>query len=324
MSNGIHNPDVLSCLANLSSDEVFTPPEIANAMLDLLPQELFSDPSATFLDPCCKSGVFLREIAKRLNKGLEAHIPNREDRLEHIFRNQLFGIAITELTSLLARRGVYCSKYPNGPYSVVRFDNADGNIRYKHITHSWRGGKCVFCGASQAAYGEQARQEGLESHAYEFIHTNNPNNLFPMNFDVIIGNPPYQLSDGGDTEERRRGGAIPLYHLFIQQAKKLDPRYLIMIVPSRWFSGGRGLNQFRNEMLNDKRIEQIVDYPDSSECFPGVQIEGGICYFLWTRGHDKNCLVKTIQGTKISSMIRPLLENKVETFIRYNLSLIHI
>ena len=321
MSNGIHNPDVLSCLANLSSDEVFTPPEIANAMLDLLPQELFSDPSATFLDPCCKSGVFLREIAKRLNKGLEAHIPNREDRLEHIFRNQLFGIAITELTSLLARRGVYCSKYPNGPYSVVRFDNADGNIRYKHITHSWRGGKCVFCGASQAAYGEQARQEGLESHAYEFIHTNNPNNLFPMNFDVIIGNPPYQLSDGGDTEERRRGGAIPLYHLFIQQAKKLDPRYLIMIVPSRWFSGGRGLNQFRNEMLNDKRIEQIVDYPDSSECFPGVQIEGGICYFLWTRGHDKNCLVKTIQGTKISSMIRPLLENKVETFIRYNESI---
>ena len=122
MNNNIHNPDVLSCLANLSSDEVFTPPEIANAMLDLLPQELFSDPSVTFLDPCCKSGVFLREIAKRLNKGLEAHLPNREERLEHIFRNQLFGIAITELTSLLARRGVYCSKYPNGPYSVVRFD----------------------------------------------------------------------------------------------------------------------------------------------------------------------------------------------------------
>ena len=130
MNNNIHNPDVLSCLANLSSDEVFTPPEIANAMLDLLPQELFSDPSVTFLDPCCKSGVFLREIAKRLNKGLEAHLPNREERLEHIFRNQLFGIAITELTSLLARRGVYCSKYPNGPYSVVRFDNAEGNIRY--------------------------------------------------------------------------------------------------------------------------------------------------------------------------------------------------
>ena len=133
MNNNIHNPDVLSCLANLSSDEVFTPPEIANAMLDLLPQELFSDPSVTFLDPCCKSGVFLREIAKRLNKGLEAHLPNREERLEHIFRNQLFGIAITELTSLLARRGVYCSKYPNGPYSVVRFDNAEGNIRYTYL-----------------------------------------------------------------------------------------------------------------------------------------------------------------------------------------------
>lgn len=318
MNNNIHNPDVLSCLANLSSDEVFTPPEIANAMLDLLPQELFSDPSVTFLDPCCKSGVFLREIAKRLNKGLEAHLPNREERLEHIFRNQLFGIAITELTSLLARRGVYCSKYPNGPYSVVRFDNADGNIRYKHITHTWRGGKCVFCGASQAAYGEQARQEGLESHAYEFIHANNPNNLFPMNFDVIIGNPPYQLDDGGNG-----ASAIPIYNLFVDSAQKLQPRYLSMIIPARWFSGGRGLNMFRKQMLNDRYLRFICDYFNSTECFPGVDISGGICYFLWDRDNKGDCLIRTILNDKKDELIRPLLEKQADTYIRFNQA-IHI
>ena len=110
-----YNPDVLSCLANLSNDEVFTPPEIANRMLDLLPQELFSSPDTTFLDPACKSGVFLREIAKRLIKGLEEKIPDLQARIDHIFRRQLYGIAITEITSLLSRRSVYCSKYPNGP-----------------------------------------------------------------------------------------------------------------------------------------------------------------------------------------------------------------
>ncbi|WP_300771250.1 Eco57I restriction-modification methylase domain-containing protein [uncultured Akkermansia sp.] len=314
MNNNIHNPDVLSCLANLSSDEVFTPPEIANAMLDLLPQELFSDPSVTFLDPCCKSGVFLREIAKRLNKGLEAHLPNREERLGHIFRNQLFGIAITELTSLLARRGVYCSKYPNGPYSVVRFDNAEGNIRYKHITHTWRGGKCVFCGASQAAYGEQARQEGLESHAYEFIHANNPNNLFPMNFDVIIGNPPYQLSDGGGDGS----SAQPIYQKFVHQAKRLNPSHLAMIIPARWYSGGKGLDNFRAEMLNDQCMKIIHDFPETADCFPGINIRGGVCYFLWGKKHKGDCLIVNHKNSDTTKMVRPLLEKGTETFIRHN------
>ena len=315
MNNNIHNPDVLSCLANLSSDEVFTPPEIANAMLDLLPQELFSDPSVTFLDPCCKSGVFLREIAKRLNKGLEAHLPNREERLEHIFRNQLFGIAITELTTLLARRGVYCSKYPNGPYSVVRFDNADGNIRYKHITHTWRGGKCVFCGASQAAYGEQARKEGLESHAYEFIHANNPNNLFPMNFDVIIGNPPYQLDDGGNG-----ASAKPLYHLFVEQTMKLKPKYLSMVIPARWYAGGKGLDDFRATMLGQKHIRKLVDVTNSADCFPGVNIAGGICYFLWDNTYSGDCAVVNIkEGECTSENIRSL--DEFDYFVRSNLAL---
>ena len=78
-----HNPDVLSCLANLSNDEVFTPPNVANAMLDMLPRELFSNPDAKFLDPVCKSGVFLREITKRLMQGIEKKIPEKQERLEN-------------------------------------------------------------------------------------------------------------------------------------------------------------------------------------------------------------------------------------------------
>ena len=314
MANNNYNPDVLNCIANLSNDEVFTPPELANKMLDLLPQELFKSSKTTFLDPFTKSGVFLREIVKRLDRGLADEIPDRQKRIDHILHNQVFGIACTELTSLLARRSVYCSKHANGKYSISKFNTEEGNILYKNIKHTWVNGKCKYCGASQSVYD---RGSEAEQYAYMFIHTDNPKQFFKnMKFDVIIGNPPYQLNDGGSGKGI---SALPIYNKFVEHSQKLYPQYIVMIIPSRWYAGGRGLNDFREEMLNDTRIKVLVDYPKSRDCFPSVDIAGGVCYFLWDRTYKGMCDFKSIFRDKESRRNR--LHNEFEIFIRDNIGL---
>jgi site-specific DNA-methyltransferase (adenine-specific) len=321
------NPDVLTCIANLSNDEVFTPPEIANRILDRLAEawaaanggaNLWENQTVRFLDPCTKSGVFLREITSRLNVGLARAIPNLEDRVDHILTKQVFGIGITNLTSLLARRSVYCSKYAKGKHSVAKsFVTDHGNIWFKRLRHTWANDKCTYCGAGKETF---ERGEGLETHAYEFIHTDNIKdrvaNIFGgrMQFDVIIGNPPYQLNTDGFGMQAR-----PIYQQFVQQAKALDPRFLCMIIPARWFSGGMGLDEFRESMLNDDRLRSIDDYLTASDVFPGVGLKGGVCYFLWDRDNRGPCRVTTYyKNEPPSTVTRPLLEKGADVFIRFN------
>lgn len=321
------NPDVLTCIANLSNDEVFTPPEFANRMLDTLTEawaadydgaNLWANPSVRFLDPVTKSGVFLREITSRLAEGLKEKMPDLQARVDHILTKQVFGIGITHLTSLLARRSLYCSKHAKGEHSIAKsFKNDAGNVWFERTEHTWDGEKCRFCGASKKSLD---RGEGLETHAYAFIHTDDVKarvgEVFggDMQFDVIIGNPPYQLNtDGFGTQAR------PIYQQFVQQAKALDPRFLCMITPARWFSGGMGLDEFRESMLGDDRVRSIDDYLTASDVFPGVGLKGGVCYFLWDRDNPGTCRVTTYYKDKSpSTATRPLLEEGADVFIRFN------
>lgn len=310
MNNNIHNPDILNCLANLSSDEIFTPPKIANDLLDLLPKEIWSDKNVKFLDPCLKTGVFLREITKRLIKGLEKEIVDLKDRINHILKNQVFGISLTNLTAYISRRSVYCSKTANGKYSIADiFDKEEGNIFYKQSNHFWEKNQCKFCGANKIF----ERDEKYETYAYPFIHEENFYKDNNMRFDVIIGNPPYHFNDGGGSGS----SAIPIYNKFIEQAIKMGPRYISMIIPSRWMIGGKGLERFREYMLSCNKISKLVDYINSSDCFSDVNVTGGICYFLWEKNYSGLCKIKTIDGNDEIISERYLLdENKI--FIRYS------
>jgi site-specific DNA-methyltransferase (adenine-specific) len=340
------NPDVLNSIANLSNDEVFTPPEFANQMLNQLEiawerangSSIWESPSTKFLDPFTKSGVFLREVVKRLLVGLEQQFPDLQNRIDHILTKQVFGIATTTLTALLARRSVYCSKDATGKHSITtQFTNPEGNVAFEPGQHHWGKGtvavrsldpsgqevisypdaRCTYCGVTKREFD---REEGLELHAYGFIHNTDINKWVKetfgedMQFDVIIGNPPYQLDDGGYGTS-----AGPIYDQFVSQAKKLNPRYLSMVIPARWFSGGKGLDGFRDAMLSDSQLRVLHDFPDSSEVFPGVQIKGGVCFFLWEKGNTGPVAVTTHdKGQVISTATRPLIEAGADVFIRYN------
>lgn len=341
------NPDVLNSIANLSNDEVFTPPEFANRMLDTLEkawaesnngENIWSNPDLKFLDPFTKSGVFLREIATRLIEGLESNIPDLQARVDHILTKQVFGIATTQLTSLMARRSLYCSKKANGKHSITKkFKDEAGNIWFQPMSHTWKkgtireltmdesgneverylDGKCEYCGASKRDF---EREEGLELHAYGLIHQEDPKKwvgeIFgqEMQFDVIIGNPPYQLEDGGFS-----ASAAPIYDKFVEAAMQLEPKSLVMVIPARWYAGGKGLDKFRAKMLSLNSVRSLIDFPDSTEVFPGVDVKGGVCYFLWDKSYAGPADVETVlpSGERLFSS-RNLRHKALDVFVRYS------
>lgn len=338
---------MLTCIANLSNDAVFTPPEFANQMLDTLEQawaednegaSIWADPTVTFLDPFTKSGVFLREITRRLVDGLEDQIPDLQERVDHVLTKQVFGIATETLTALMSRRSVYCSKFANGEHSIAKsLDTEEGNIWFERTEHTWVGGtewivttdvdgkeiqkptngKCVFCNASQRS---MDRGSQLETHAYAFIHTDDLKariaGIFgaDMQFDVIVGNPPYQMESDGGTRD------IPLYNRFVNNAKLLEPRFVMMIIPSRWMASGLGLSEFRKEMLTDDRIRVLVDYPNSADVFPGVDVKGGVCYFLWDRENPGLCRSVLVRGEEVVGPVERSLDAH-DVFVRDSRSL---
>lgn len=303
-----HVPDVLETLAQLPNDEVFTPPKVANAMLDILPAEVWSNPDYRWLDPATKSGVFIREAFKRLMVGLRSWQPEPDVRREHIQRNMLYGAAITHLSADIARRSLYQTKNATGSGVVdmtikdwvVVFDSPDGNVKFVETDHTLdkQGKQCVKCRAPAKLIREQR-----EHHAYSFIHDTYPTKeMADMEFDVIVGNPPYQIGTEG-----HGATASTIYHFFVERAIAMNPRYVLMITPSRWFAGGKGLDTFRERMLNDRRLAKLVDNPKLFDVFPQVEIKGGVSYFLWDRDHDGDCEFATrIDGNVVSTATRDL------------------
>jgi site-specific DNA-methyltransferase (adenine-specific) len=313
-AGGARQADILEVIADLSNDEVFTPPRLVNEMLDLLPESVWTDPTLRWLDPGTKTGVFLREVAKRLLVGLSDQFVSTEDCLEHILGEMLHGIAITELTSLLARRSLYCSKDATSDAATVRMPNPDGNVWFDRSEHTLdKKERCVECGSQVRAGNADA-----ENHAYGFVHLSGRRQwekVMPSTFDVILGNPPYQLSTGQESAQ-----AVPIYHRFIQTAIDLNPKYLLMVVPTRWMVGGMGLGDFRKRTLADRRMATLFDFPNGQEVFPTVNIKGGVCYFLWDAAHDGPCRVVTVrEGERVDDVSRTL--DEFDVFIRSQASL---
>jgi site-specific DNA-methyltransferase (adenine-specific) len=302
-----HIPDILDVIAALSSDAIPTPPVLARALLDLLPQEVWSNPDYRWLDPATKSGSILREAARRLMVGLADWQPDPAARAQHILRNMLFGCAITQVHGEMTRRSVYVSRDATSEHAVIPFGSVEGNLPFVAAEHDYptdkmgrANGSCKVCGAPPRL----ERGDTRENYAYAFIHGAYPTEeLKDMQFDVIVGNPPYQTSAEGTTR------TMPVYHYFVDRAISLEPKYVAMITPSRWFAGGLGLDVFRGRMLSDRRLRSIVDNPRLFDCFPGVEIKGGVSYFLWDRDHDGDCEFSTrIDGTIITTSMRDLRE----------------
>jgi site-specific DNA-methyltransferase (adenine-specific) len=291
-TNWSGQPDILEVIANLSNNEVFTPPRVVNAILDLLPESVWSDKSLRWLDPGSKTGVFPREIARRLMIGLAEAIPDEEERLRHIHTEMVFAIAITDTTAKMSRRSLYCSKDATSTASATHFGSTGGNVWYGRVEHSFdKKGRCTECGGTK----EQLEKPGRDNFAYAFIHAAGRKSVsreFAMKFDVIVGNPPYQMdaADGNRT--------MPIYNSFMDEAKKLNPRYVAFVIPSRWIAGGLGLDDFRSTMLSDKRLRTIVDFPNAEDVFPvvGKSIKGGVLYFLWDRDRPGSCNVVLRRG----------------------------
>lgn len=350
----VENFDILETITNVGNDEVFTPRKTADMMLNSLPEEVWHNPNYKWLNPATKNGIFEREIAIRLDKGLEDVIPDVEQRRKHILQNMIYSIGQTKFTSNVARRTVYyCSqanrqcdglKAPDGHYvngyaigNGSWFDDEEGNIKSPCTDHEFvdssgrrmpstcsgedrKKYKCKYCGISGASEYNDKNQR--ERYAYELIHVNHlvlqrymSDRFFggdrKMKFDIIIGNPPYQLSDGG-----AQASARPIYHLFVNQAMDLQPKYLCMIIPSRWMIGGKGLDEFREKMISDKHFLQLHDFVNPKTCFPNNDIKGGVCYFVWDRDYQGECEITTYTPNGPRKSRRFLKENGVDIYIR--------
>lgn len=278
--------DIFEWIPNQKTNQIFTPKKVVKMMIDQLEEHdpsLFTRTDSTFIDLYMKSGMYITEIVKKLFHNTRKHYNSKQECLKHILENQVYGLAPTPILQGITQAYIF------------GFDEENEIDRKNFVQHDLT---------------PEAEQGNAKQKLQELFNLKEN-----MKFDAVVGNPPYQENDGGGTGS----SAIPIYHKFIKSAKTFNPNYLSMIIPARWFTGGRGLDEFRVEMLNDKRIREIHDFPNASDCFASVEIKGGVCYFLWDKDFNGKTKVFTYSNSKIiSKSERFLLEKDAETFIRHN------
>lgn len=310
--------------------EVFTAEREVESMCNLVQQET-EQVGSRFLEPACGDGNFLSAILKRklaAVKNKYGHNVFEWERNALMAIGSLYGIDIMMDNVIACQERLFEIWDKEYREACKEESNTEVQKAARHILR-----RNIVCGNALNmlcvdADGNElndlimfsewtfpSKDAHMQKRDYTFAELlsedNRKNEILDLKFDVIIGNPPYQKSDGGNA-----ASALPIYHEFVEQAQKLNPRFLSMIIPARWFVGGRGLDRFRNTMLHDDRIRVIHDFPDASDCFPGVEIKGGVCYFLWARDERGLCEVHSHNGKKVVITKRPLLEDGMEIFIR--------
>lgn len=275
--------DIFDYIPPQKTNQIFTPKRVVKMMVDMLEEaypNLFTNPNIKFLDPYAKSGLYIAEITKRLYKGLQDQIPDSEERIRWILENQVYAIAPSNIIYNIVKNFVYPENIDVSTKNLVELDLA-------------------------AALDEEDWQQRI-TQAFGGEE---------LKFDVIIGNPPYQEMDGG-----AQASAKPLYHRFIQTAQDLKPALMSFIIPARWYGGGKGLDEFREQMLNDKHIREFHDWLTPDDIFPNTNIRSGVCYFLWDKEYDNTeslTRVVTHKDNKIvDDVVRPLAIDGVDIFIR--------
>lgn len=264
--------------------EVFTPNWLANDMIDLIPQESLEDINSTYLEPCCGSGIFLQLLIERLMQTLEKTIPNEIDRINHIIANQLYGVEIQE---------------KNYNLTLLNLINAVKNIYSKNNK---------YCNDFELCNNIKNHLYNGDALKFDYWGKND--------FTTIITNPPYHKVAKENCQDKNKAFALPFYIEFINLFKTFDTKYIDVVIPSRWMSSGIGTTQFRKDMLNDKHIKILHDYINGKDCFPSVEIKGGVCYFIRDINYDGNCQFYSHINNQITMEKRPL---QYDNFcIRYN------
>lgn len=255
--------DIFELIPNQKTNQIFTPKKVVKMMINKLEEHdasLFTRTDSTFIDLYMKSGMYITEIVKKLFHNTRKQYKSYHECLKHILENQVFGLAPTPILQGITQSYIF------------GFDTENMISRKNFIQHDLT---------------PEAKQDKAKEKLQELFNLKEN-----MKFDAVVGNPPYQENDGSGGQG---SSAMPIYQYFVNSAKGIKPRIINLVMPTRWYAGGKGLDDFRKQMLDDKTIVEIHDFQNPSIIFPSTNIRGGVCSVLWDNNYNnEKDLVKVV------------------------------